>query len=91
VFDQVTLDMAFLGVSGLDVERGATCANEEEASINRQMAVRAEQVVVVADGSKLGERAFARICGIGEVSMLVTDADADARAYEEAGIKVVRA
>jgi DeoR family transcriptional regulator, aga operon transcriptional repressor len=91
VFDQVTLDMAFLGVSGLDVERGATCANEEEASINRQMAVRAERVVVVADGSKLGERAFARICGIGEVAMLVTDADADTRAYEEAGIKVVRA
>jgi DeoR family transcriptional regulator, aga operon transcriptional repressor len=91
VFDQVTLDVAFLGVSGLDIERGATCANEEEASINRQMAVRAERVVVVADGSKLGERAFARICGIGEVDMLVTDADADARAYEEAGIKVLRA
>ena len=91
VFDQVTLDVAFLGVSGLDVERGATCANEEEASINRQMAVRAERVVVVADGSKLGQRAFARICGTGEVDMLVTDADADADPYEEAGIKVVRA
>jgi DeoR family transcriptional regulator, aga operon transcriptional repressor len=91
VFDQVTLDMAFLGVSGLDIERGATCANEDEASINRQMAVRAERVVVVADGSKLGERAFAKICGIGEVDMLVTDEQADTRPYEEAGIKVVRA
>jgi DeoR family transcriptional regulator of aga operon len=91
VFDQVTLDMAFLGVSGLDVERGATCANEDEASINRQMAVRAERVVVVADGSKLGERAFAKICDIGEVDMLVTDERADTRPYEEAGIKVVRA
>ena len=91
VFDQVTLDMAFLGVSGLDVERGATCANEDEASINRQMAVRAERVVVVADGSKLGERAFAKICGIGEVDMLVTDERADTRPYEEAGIKVIRA
>jgi DeoR family transcriptional regulator, aga operon transcriptional repressor len=91
VFDQVTLDLAFLGVSGLDVERGATCANEDEASINRQMAVRAERVVVVADGSKLGERAFAKICEIGEVDLLVTDAQADTRAYEEAGVTVVRA
>ena len=91
VFDQVTLDMAFLGVSGLDIERGATCANEDEASINRQMAVRAERVVVVADGSKLGERAFAKICGIGEVDLLVTDADADTRPYEDAGFKVARA
>jgi DeoR family transcriptional regulator of aga operon len=91
VFDQVTLDVAFLGVSGLDVARGATCPNEDEASINRQMAVRAEQVVVVADGSKLGERAFAKICEIREVDVLVTDANADARPFEEAGLKVVRA
>lgn len=91
VFDQVTLDMAFLGVSGLDVERGATCPNEDEANINRQMAVRAEQVVVAADGSKLGARAFARICGIGEIDTLVTDTDADVRPFEEAGVKVIQA
>ncbi len=91
VFDQVTLDLAFLGVSGLDVERGATCSNEDEASINRQMAVRAEQVVVVADGSKLGERAFAKICDIGEVDTLVTDTDADADAFAAAGVKLLRA
>jgi DeoR family transcriptional regulator, aga operon transcriptional repressor len=91
VFGQVTLDVAFLGVSGLDVERGATCPNEEEASINRQMAVRAERVVVVADASKLAERAFAKICDIGEIDLLVTDANADAGAFEQAGVKVVRA
>jgi DeoR family transcriptional regulator of aga operon len=91
VFDQVTLDVAFLGVSGLDIERGATCSNEDEASINRQMAVRAERVVVVADGSKLGCRAFAKICDIGEVDVLVTDQNADVSPFEEAGVKVVRA
>jgi DeoR family transcriptional regulator, aga operon transcriptional repressor len=91
VFDQVTLDLAFLGVSGLDLERGATCPNEDEASINRQMAVRAERVVVVADGSKLGNRAFAKICEIGEVDVLVTDESADTSPFEEAGVKVVRA
>ncbi len=89
VFDQVTLDMAFLGVSGLDLERGATCANEDEADINRQMAVRAERVVVVADGTKLGARAFARICDVGEIDVLVTDANAEA--FEETGMKVIRA
>ncbi|GAB3963008.1 DeoR/GlpR family DNA-binding transcription regulator [Actinoallomurus acanthiterrae] len=91
VFDQVTLDIAFLGVSGLDVERGATCHNEDEASINRQMAIRAERVVVAADSSKLGERAFAKICGVGEIDILVTDASADTHSFEEAGVKVVHA
>ncbi len=91
VFGQVTLDVAFLGVSGLDVERGATCHNEDEANTNRQMALRAEQVVVAADGSKLGVRAFAKICGIGEIDTLVTDTGADVRPFEEAGVKVIQA
>lgn len=91
VFDQVTLDVAILGVSGLDVERGATCHNEEEASTNRRMAMRAEQVVVAADGSKLGERAFATICGIGEIDVLVTDTGADVQAFEDAGVTVIQA
>jgi DeoR family transcriptional regulator, aga operon transcriptional repressor len=91
VFDQVTLDVAFLGVGGLDLERGATCPNEDEAGINRQMVTRAEQVVVVADGSKLGERAFAKICALDEIDILVTDADADTDPFAAAGVKVVRA
>jgi DeoR family transcriptional regulator, aga operon transcriptional repressor len=90
VMDKVTLDVAFLGVGGLDTERGATCHNEDEADINRQMAVRAEKVVVAADASKLGERAFAKICALSEIDVLVTDATTAARPFEEAGVKVTR-
>lgn len=89
VFDRVTLDFAVLGVTGIDGENGATCINEDEASINHRMADRAEQVIVVADASKIGNRAFARICDIGEVDVLVTDSP-DVAAFEEAGLKVLR-
>jgi DeoR family transcriptional regulator of aga operon len=44
---------------------------------------------VVADGSKLGRVAFARICGIDEVHELITDTDADPRelaAIRDAGL-----
>ena len=73
VLEQVTLDVAFLGVDGLDEVAGATAHHEGEASINRLMVGRPAKVVVAADSSKLGRRAFARICPLGEVDVLVTD------------------
>ena len=92
VLEQVTLDIAILGVDGIDARAGATAAHEGEASINRLMASRAARVVVAADSSKVGRRAFARICAISEVQVLVTDTGigpADAAAFTDAGIEVV--
>jgi DeoR family transcriptional regulator of aga operon len=94
VLEQVTLDIAFLGVDGIDAMAGATAHHEGEASINRLMAGRAAQVVVAADSSKVGRRAFARICTAAEVDVLVTDTgieSADAARLEDAGVKVVTA
>jgi DeoR family transcriptional regulator, aga operon transcriptional repressor len=62
VLEQVTLDVAFLGVDGIDAVAGATAHHEGEASINRLMGRQARQVIIVADSSKVGQRAFARIC-----------------------------
>src|SRR6266567_3910284 len=56
-----------------DLNPGAPAHHEGEASINRLMAERAAQVVVTADSSKVGRRAFARICTAAEVDILVTD------------------
>jgi DeoR/GlpR family transcriptional regulator of sugar metabolism len=82
------------GVDGIDAAAGATAHHEGEASTNRLMAERAAQVVVAADSSKVGRRAFARICAAAEVDMLVTDAGiapADAARLADAGAKIVTA
>ena len=92
VLDQVTLDIAILGVDGIDPVAGATAHHEGEASINKLMADRADQVVVVADSSKVGRRAFARICAASDIDVLVTDAGiaaADAARFGEAGTRVI--
>jgi DeoR family transcriptional regulator of aga operon len=94
VLAELTLDWAILGVDGLDVQAGATAHHEGEASINNLMATRAEQVMVVADSSKLGQRAFARVCGVGEIGVIVTDRDASPASlapFTERGIRVVTA
>jgi DeoR family transcriptional regulator of aga operon len=91
VLSELTIDLLFLGVDAFDPESGAYAHHEGEASINRLMVERAERVVAVADGSKLGRRAFARICETTQVHALVTDADADpeaVRGFEAAGVEV---
>jgi DeoR family transcriptional regulator, aga operon transcriptional repressor len=92
VLEQVTLDIAILGVDGIDPAAGATAHHEGEASINRLMASRAGRVVIAADSSKVGRRAFARICATREIHALVTDTGigpADAAAFADAGVEVI--
>ncbi|GAA3718112.1 DeoR/GlpR family DNA-binding transcription regulator [Nonomuraea antimicrobica] len=94
VLEQVTLDVAFLGVDALDVELGASAHHEGEASVNHLLISRAAQVVVVADSSKVGQRAFSRICPIGQIDTLVTDgrlSDELTGRLTDAGVKVIRA
>ncbi|WP_372664228.1 DeoR/GlpR family DNA-binding transcription regulator [Amycolatopsis kentuckyensis] len=91
VLSELTIDLLFLGVDAFDANAGAFAHHEGEASINRLMVERAERVVAVADGSKLGRRAFARICETTQVHALVTDTDADpeaVRAFEAVGVDV---
>ncbi len=91
ILDEITLDVLFLGVDAIDPEDGTFAHNEGEASINRLMASRAERVVVVADRSKLGWRAFSQICPIATIDVLVTDSTAPAdlvRRFEANGVQV---
>ena len=92
VLGQITLDVAVLGVVAFDVMHGAAANDEAEAAINRLLCERAGRVIVAADSTKLGGRAFARICDASTVDTLVTDAAAGAdtvRRFQEAGVEVV--
>ncbi|QKW21066.1 DeoR/GlpR transcriptional regulator [Kitasatospora sp. NA04385] len=94
VLGELALDTAVLGVDGFDPGHGATAHHEGEAAVNRLLAQRARRVVVAADSSKLGRRAFARICGLEAVDTLVTDdqvPDAVAAAFADAGLTVLTA
>lgn len=87
----LNLDIAFIGVDGIDAKAGCTTYQEVEAHTNGVMIRCAKRVIVVADSSKIGKVAFARICEATDVSELITDhaADADAvRALTEAGVHV---
>ncbi|MBX6723904.1 MAG: DeoR/GlpR transcriptional regulator, partial [Dactylosporangium sp.] len=89
---EVTLDMALLGVDALDVSLGAAAHHEGEAAMNSLMVARARRVVIIADASKLGRHAFARICPLDRIDTLVTDSGAPPEtvaAFEAAGVRVI--
>lgn len=94
VLEQVHLDFAVVGVDGVDPVFGLTGHNEDEAIINQLMVTRARTVIIVADSTKLGQRAFAQIAPIQAAQILVTDSAAPKDVtdrFVEAGLRVIRA
>src|SRR5256714_12918403 len=85
------LDASFLGVGGVSAAAGVTTHHEVEAQTNRAMILQSARVIVVADGTKVGRRAFARIAEAALVSDLVTDPSADSAELEalaELGVRI---
>lgn len=74
--DALHVDMLFLGVDGLDLERGITTHYEPEALLNRKMVEAARMVIAITDSSKFGKICLHRIIPIAELDTLITDTDA---------------
>lgn len=92
VLEKITMDIAFIGVNGIDPIVGATVHDEGEASVNSLMARRATRAVVVADSSKIGRKAFATLGGPKVLTTLITDdgiTDEQRAAFVEHGMEVI--
>jgi DeoR family transcriptional regulator of aga operon len=92
--NDVYMDKVFLSVIGIDIERGATTLEADEALVFRKMLKQSRQVIVVADSSKLGKVSPAFICPVAEVHKLITDTGATDEAiapFQQLGIEVIRA
>ncbi|WP_091342176.1 DeoR/GlpR family DNA-binding transcription regulator [Micromonospora rhizosphaerae] len=75
--DKINIDIAFVGVDGIERNAGLTTQNETEAATNRVLIERSRKAIVVADSSKLGRVVFAGIAPVSAISELITDAGAD--------------
>ena len=70
---QLFFDKVFLAANAIDVALGVTTHNITEAETKRMMLSAGKTIILVADHSKFGQRGFSRICGLDEVSMVITD------------------
>ena len=73
---RIFVDLLFIGVNGIDAQKGLTCINGDEVEINRTMVQQAKRKIAVADHSKLGVVTRWQICPTQSIDMLITDSGA---------------
>jgi DeoR/GlpR family transcriptional regulator of sugar metabolism len=91
---ELHVDRAFMGTIGLSLREGMTTTDSGEAYTKSLVMERAREVILLADGSKIGKVSFARAGHWDHVRVLITDRDADpafTKAMARRGIRVVRA
>ncbi|MFN4000669.1 DeoR/GlpR family DNA-binding transcription regulator [Microcella sp.] len=80
LLDDVRVDLAILGATGIDAEAGVTNVNLPEAEVKRRMVASAARRVLAADSSKIGQVHLGRVATLDELDELITDdAATDAR------------
>lgn len=93
-FADLRFDTFAMGVGGIEAQAGLTEFNLEDARVKRAALASAQRCVVVADSSKLGRVAFAGICTLEDIDVLVTEAEAapdDLAPVEAADVEVITA
>jgi DeoR/GlpR family transcriptional regulator of sugar metabolism len=77
---QLTVDTTFIGCDGIDLDLGVRFNSLLDAEIAAAMARQGRRVVVLADASKIGQRAIAGSTSWSDVDVLITNQlDADWR------------
>lgn len=75
--ERFRVDIAFIGASGVSLERGFTASNVYDAQIKTAMIKASTKPYVVADGTKVGASSLVCFSQISEVHGLVTDRSAN--------------
>jgi DeoR/GlpR family transcriptional regulator of sugar metabolism len=85
-------DMAVLGAAGVSARHGITELSDEAAEIQRLMIEHSDRLVIIADGSKLGQTTMASVAPADRIATLITDHDAPSRELvelEALGVEIV--
>jgi DeoR/GlpR family transcriptional regulator of sugar metabolism len=90
-FERLRFDTFVLGCCGISERDGVTTHVPADARIKRAAIASSRRTILVSDASKLGEVAFARVCGTDALERLVTDASpAETTGLESAGMTIDR-
>lgn len=92
-FTNINADKAFIGITGLDINKGITAVNPIEAVTKKNILKSAKMIIALADHSKLGHISVNFVANISAIDILITDNSADKSFLEEVkklGITVIQ-
>ncbi|MEN2767160.1 DeoR/GlpR family DNA-binding transcription regulator [Ornithinibacillus xuwenensis] len=70
---QIHVDLFFLGAHAIDMEAGITSPAFEKSLVKQLMIRAAESTWLIADSSKINERAFSKVCDLKDLTGFITD------------------
>ncbi|MBK9745418.1 MAG: DeoR/GlpR transcriptional regulator [Chloroflexi bacterium] len=73
ILQQIHVDKVIIGAKAISVSRGISAETPEEAELFRGCMACADQIIVVSDSSKFHKAALAKVIGLQDVHILVTD------------------
>ncbi len=73
IIKSVNVDKAFMGTIGFSIPDGMTTTDPNEAFTKEQIMLRANQVILLVDSSKLGIPSFAKSGTLSDIDIVVTD------------------
>lgn len=76
-FESFRCDRLFMGLDGIDISGTMTVPDMQEAEVKQAMIKMADEVIVLADQSKLGRNSLGVIGQLSSVDTLITGPDAD--------------
>ena len=71
------INTAFISCIGLDASRGASEGFEQQATFKERLVQFADEVILLIDSTKLGQRSEYFFAGINQLSRVITDNAAD--------------
>lgn len=91
VLEKIYADLAFIGANGVEVEYGVTNVNIPEAEMKIGFIKASRRRILVADSSKIGNIARAKVGDLTDFHLFITDQQAEPeqiRLIEQAGLPV---
>ena len=91
-FKNHNVDKAFIGITGIDIDKGITATDPIEAQTKKTIIGSAKRVIALCDHSKIGHISINHIAPVQVIDTLITDSKADNHFIEKLrgfGIEVI--
>ncbi|WP_066495193.1 DeoR/GlpR family DNA-binding transcription regulator [Abyssisolibacter fermentans] len=89
---EFNVDTAFISVSGVSLYAGITDYDIDELQIQKQMINISQQVIVLADSSKIDTRSLLKVEDLNKINMIITDSTLKKnilQKYNQNGIEII--
>ena len=83
--ENLNVDRAFISCNGINVKKGVTTPNIDIANIKKALINLGDEVILLADFSKIGKSSFAKFADLDKIDVLITDSGANEEIIAELG------